>query len=297
MNCRFTSLLLTALLGLFPFLSWGAEDENNAPAQPGLVISSGAEGGGYWNAAARLQKVVHGMGAGAENLPSTGSLANLEVLTDPGSPVNMAFAQADALQYFLYDKTGARPPLDVLENIGQECVFIITAASSELRSDADLQTKGNPRLAIASHTSGVAVTFNYMTRLVPEFEKVRVNYQDTRRAMEQLGSAQAPVDAVMVVHRPREHSPELDLALADKERYRILEISDQRLTGKSDDGQEVYREMNLAIPSPEGADPTLVNSICVKGLLVTNREKLSETQQSLLGDVVNVHWMQVFATQ
>ena len=261
------------------------------------MISSGAEGGGYWSAAARLQKVVHDMGADAENRPSTGSLANLEALTDPASPVNMAFAQADALQYFLYDKPGARPQLDVLENIGQECVFIITAASSELRSDADLQTMGNPRLAIASHTSGVAVTFNYMTRLVPELEKVQVNYQDTRGAMEQLGSAQAPVDAVMVVHRPREHSPELDLALVDKERYRILEIRDQRLTGKSIDGQEVYREMNLAIPGPEGAGPTLVNSICVKGLLVTNREKLSEAQQSLLADVVNLHWMQVFATR
>ena len=297
MNCRFTSLLLTALLGLFPLLSWGAEEESNAPTQPGLVISSGAEGGGYWNAAARLQKVVHDMGAAAENLPSTGSLANLEVLADPASPVNMAFAQADALQYFLYDKTGARPQLDVLENIGQECVFIITAASSELRSDADLQKAGNPRLAIASHTSGVAVTFNYMTRLVPEFEKVQVNYQDTRMAMEKLGSAQAPVDGVMVVHRPREHSPELDLALVDKGRYRILAIEDERLTGKSSDGQEVYRGMNLAIPDPEGGDPALLNTICVKGLLVANREKLSEAQQSLLADVVNVHWMRVFATQ
>ncbi|MEH6636195.1 MAG: hypothetical protein V7700_11775 [Halioglobus sp.] len=297
MNCRFISLLLTALLGLFPVLSWGAEEESSAPAQSGLVISSGAEGGGYWSAAARLQKVVHDMGSGAENRPSNGSLDNLEALTDPASPVNMAFAQADALQYFLYDKPGARPQLDVLENIGQECVFIITAASSKLRSDADLQKTGKPRLAIASHTSGVAVTFNYMTRLVPEFEKVQVNYRDTLGPMEQLGSAQAPVDAVMVVHRPREHSPELDLALVDKERYRILEISDPRLTGKSKDGQEVYRAMNLAIPGPEGADPTLVNSICVKGLLVTNREKLSAAQQSLLADVVNVHWMRVFATQ
>ena len=297
MNSRLISLLLTALLGLFPVLSWGAEEESSAPAQSGLVISSGAEGGGYWSAAARLQKVVHGMGSGAENRPSNGSLDNLEALTDPASPVNMAFAQADALQYFLYDKPGARPQLDVLENIGQECVFIITAASSKLRSDADLQKTGKPRLAIASHTSGVAVTFNYMTRLVPEFEKVQVSYRDTLGPMEQLGSAQAPVDAVMVVHRPREHSPELDLALLDKERYRILEISDPRLTGKSKDGQEVYRAMNLAIPGPEGADPTLVTSICVKGLLVANREKLSAAQQSLLADVVNVHWMRVFATQ
>ena len=297
MICRFISLLLASLLGLLPVLSWGAEEENTSRAQTGLVISSGAKGGGYWSAAARLQKVVHDMGADAKNLTSTGSLANLEALTDPASPVSLAFAQADALQYFLYDRPGARPQLDVLENIGQECVFIITAASSKLRSDADLQKAGNPRLAIASHTSGVAVTFNYMTRLVPEFEKVQVNYQDTRMAMEQLGSAQAPVDAVMVVHRPREHSPELDLALVDRERYRILEIKNERLTGKSSDGQEVYRGMNLAIPDPEGGDPALLNTICVKGLLVANREKLSEAQQSLLADVVNVHWMRVFATQ
>jgi TRAP-type uncharacterized transport system substrate-binding protein len=288
--------LLAGLLGLLSALAW-AEEQSTAAAEPGLVISSGSEGGGYWSAAARLQAVVQGLGASAENLPSAGSLANLEAMTDPASPVNLAFAQADAVQYFLYDKPGARPQIDVLENIGQECVFIIAAAGSAAKTDQDLQDADNYRLGIGSHTSGVAVTFNYMSRLVPEFGDIEVVYGDTGAAVEQLGTPDTPVDAVMVVHRPREHSPELDLALRNAERYRVLAIGDKRLTKTPDDGQEVYRAMNLAIPVGEDAPPARVDTICVKGLLVANREKLSEGQQNLMTDVVNSHWMRVFATQ
>ena len=52
----------------------------------------------------------------------------------------------------------------------------------------------------------------------------------------------------MVVHRPKEHSQELDLVLGDPDRYRLLEISDNRLTDKSADGREEYRDMKLALP-------------------------------------------------
>ena len=296
MNRFLNRTLLAGILGLLGAMAW-AEEQGSGGAEPGLVISSGGEGGGYWSAAARLQAVVQGLGAGAENLPSTGSLANLEAMTDSASPVNLAFAQADALQYFLYDKPGARSRIDVLENIGQECVFIITAAGSAAKTDEDLQGADNYRLGIGSHTSGVAVTFNYMSRLVPEFSEVEVVYGDTRSAVEQLGTPAATVDAVMVVHRPREHSPELDLALRNAERYQVLAIGDKRLTKTPDDGREVYRAMNLAIPVGEDAPPARVDTICVKGLLVANREKLSEGQQNLMTDVVNSHWMRVFATQ
>jgi len=288
--------ILSALLCVFAISSWAAEDASLAQDQP-LIISSGVTGGGYWSAASRLQAVVEGKGAQAENVASTGSLANLEALTDPGSPVSLAFAQADALEYFLYDNPGARTEIEILENIGQECVFIITSADSKLRTDADLQNAEEYRLGIPSHTSGVAVTFNYMTRQIPDLGSVQIVYGDTAEAFENMHSPDAALDAVMVVHRPKEHSREVDLALSDSERYRFLEIDDNRLTGKSDDGQEVYRGMKLAMSGQGNQKTTTVKTICVKGLLLANKEKLTPDQNKLLIDVVNYQWMEVFATQ
>ncbi len=126
------------------------------------------------------------------------------------------------------------------------------------------------------------------------FERV---YGDTGAALQQLQTPEAQVDAVMVVHRPREHSPTVDLALRHPERYRFLEIGDRRLTNTTVNGQEVYRKMNLAMPGPEEGTRQTVNTICVKGLLLANRHKLTEGQLNLLSDMVNTHWMRVFATE
>jgi TRAP-type uncharacterized transport system substrate-binding protein len=284
-----------ALLGLLTMLSWG--DESVAPSKSqDMVISSGTKGGGYWSAASRLQAVVEGKGGRMENLPSAGSLANLESLADPDSEVNLAFAQADALEYFLYEKSEARAQVSVMEYLGQECVFIVTTANSNLHTDRDLQKDNGYRLGIASHTSGVAVTFNNMTRRVPELSNVEVVYGE-KASIEQLRAPNASVDALMVVHRPKEHSEVVDLVLGDPERYRFLKISDDGLTEKSVDGQEVYRAMKLAIPGKDDRPPSIVNTICVKGLFLVNQEKLNYTQQNVLNEVVNSHWGAVFATQ
>ena len=41
----------------------------------------------------------------------------------------------------------------------------------------------------------------------------------------------------------------------------------------------------------------VVKTICVKGLLLANRQKLSETQRDQVHDLVNQHWGQVFRTE
>ena len=183
-------LIFGAFLGVLTMLSWSEESVLAAKSHD-LVISSGIEGGGYWSAASRLQAVAEGMGGSISNRSSAGSLANLEALADPHGPVNLAFAQADALEYFLYDSPDARSRINVMEYLGQECVFIVTKAGSDLRTDADLQQDSGFRLGIASHTSGVAVTFNNMTRRVPELSSVAVVYGETATAIEQLDSPAA----------------------------------------------------------------------------------------------------------
>lgn len=265
-----------------------------AEIDPGVVLMSGVEGGGYWNAGTRLQAVAEQeVDLPVINLPSSGSMENLELLLDGESPVNLAFAQADAAQHYLKSHPEDLIKLDVLENIGQECVFIVTGIDSDIRTDEDLREATDLRLGIASATSGMAVTFDYMVSQLPELADVKVTYGDTAAAMEELNSSDASVDAVMTVHRPREHSVEVDHALANAKRYRFVELSDERFTEELWNGRKVYRTMKLALPGAEKP----VKTICVSGLLLANKQKLSIRQRNQLGDLVSYHWMQVYATQ
>ena len=260
----------------------------------GVVLSSGGEGGGYWSAGNRLQAVaLKELGLTVKNVPSAGSLENLARLLDDSSPVNLAFAQADALQLYLSKQPDEVKKLDLLENIGQECVFIITGTDSKLLNDEDVQGAAGLRLGIPSATSGIAVTFEYMVSQMPELADVEVIYGDTLNQVEGLGTDDATVDAVMMVHRPREQSAEVSYALENPDRVRFVAVSDKRFIEETWNGRRVYRSMSLAMPGIE--EP--VNTICVTGLLVLNKQKLTLEQRNQLSDLANYHWMKVYAIE
>ncbi|HEY6131004.1 MAG TPA: hypothetical protein VIV27_03250 [Halioglobus sp.] len=287
-------LIISVLLaGLWTLFSMNTVSGDATASAPGIVLSSGAEGDGYWNAGARLQSVADDMDFAVENLPSAGSLENLDKLLDADSPVNLAFAQADAAQHYLNRHQKALSKLDLLENIGQECVFIVTGIDSDIRTDEDLQAATNLRLGIASPASGIAVTFAYMVSQIPEMADIKVSYGDTLAVMDQLNARNASVDAVMMVHRPRDQSAEVEYALANANRYRFVELSDERFTQEMWNGRKIYSTMNLALP---GSD-TPLKTVCVQGLLLANKHKLSIDQRNKLTDLVSYHWMQVYATQ
>ena len=292
MSPVFPRALLMFCLGFVAPLS--TSEENAAATATAVVLSSGVEGGGYWNAGARLQAVAaKEIGLGVENLPSTGSLDNLDRLLDETSPVNLGFAQADAVQLYLNKNPRVIENLVVLENIGPECVFIVTSADGSIRTDDDLRAAKNLRLGIPSASSGIAVTFDYMASQVPELGQANVVYGDTLAAMETMDSDNPEVDAVMMVHRPREHSPEVDMALAHPERFRLVELGDARFTAASWDGKPVYRQMDLAMAEMD--EP--LQTLCVVGLLLANKHKLASEQRNQLGKLVDFYWMQVYPTE
>ena len=122
----------------------------SAPAYPGndIVMSSGLEGGGYWGAATRLQGVARELGLGVEVLESRGSVHNLQQLDDPASPVNLTLSQSDALQYYIGAHPGLGQQIEILEHIGQECVFFVAGRDSGIENLADLQSSAR-RIALA----------------------------------------------------------------------------------------------------------------------------------------------------
>ena len=230
---------MVCLLGSVTNLAVSQQD--TAPVLADIVISSGVEGGGYWSVGSRLQAAAGGMGLTVQNQASIGSLANLRELMKEGSPVSLAFVQQDALQYYLDSKPGAVQAIETLENIGQECVFIITDSKGDIDTVEDMQKASRMQLGIKSPNSGIRVTFDYMASLAPRLGDITVNYGN---AVDMMNGFAHPLTnikrAVMVVHAPDAHSPEIDMVIANPDRFRFVEIRDERFTRKTASGEAIY---------------------------------------------------------
>ena len=77
---------------------------------------------------------------------------------------------------------------------------------------------------------------------------------------------------------------------ANPGKFRFVKITDERLTRKTASGEAVYRRAKVAPGAVEGA--RAVETICVKGLLLANNNKLSAEQRSRLAPVIDQYLVQ-----
>ena len=287
---------LLSLLLLTLSLPW-AHAAETTDIETGIVISAGREGLGYWGIATRLQAVALESSLPIDILESVGATENLKRLADPNSPVSLALTQSDALRRYLDLHPGFQVDLEIFESIGKECVFVITDKNSDLHSEDDLRAPGTGhRLAIQSADSGSAVTFELMRTLDPDLGNIDVVYMDTLTAMDQLG-ADSPdaVDAVMLVHRPKVHSAELRRALTNPERFQLLSFDNPIPGGKLPNGDPVYVPLDVPLIRTGWKTERSVPTLCMEGLLVGSRNKLSPTDLARLKRIIELQWMRIYA--
>lgn len=290
MNRYLKKLALLCLLAPLPLGSL-AQSEQGASGDV-VVISSGLEGGGYWLAGNRLKAASVNAGLDIENRSSTGSLSNLKALMDPDNPVNMAFVQADALQFYLQDRPGEAASIETIRSIGEECVFIISGSKSGVKDLGDIENAKRFHLGIKSPNSGIRVTFDHMTTLVPQLKHVTVRYGDSVEMINDWVHHLSDIKrAVMVVHAPDAHSEEIDMVIANPDKYRFVKIKDTRLTQSGESGQSAYTAESIAPGAVSGANR--VPTICVEGLLIGHKDKLSDAVQNKIASLSDEQWQKI----
>jgi TRAP-type uncharacterized transport system substrate-binding protein len=295
-STRLLSLVFVALVSLLPVDIFAGSPPGDA-RERSIVISAGLEGRGYWGVATRLREVAEEQGFKVEVMESVGSMQNLQRLGDPDAPVGLALTQADALQHFLPSSPGLASQIEILEYIGQECVFIIARANSGIRTIEDLEQGAGHRLAIISPESGVAITFQYMSTLEPKLRNTRPVYMDTEKATRELMMDDSPVDAVMLVHRPKVLTPEIQLALEHPDDYQLVTIKNKKLNERLPNGDAVYKTLDVVLLRSGAEAKVSVETICTKAFLVANKQKLSTDQWAHLQRLIDYHWMRVYATE
>lgn len=277
-------------LFLLPIALWSTAAAPADPARADIVLGTGQQGSSYWHAGKRLQTVAGKMGLAIATVPSEGSLENLDNLLNSTSAVNLAFAQADALQLHLNRYPQDRRKIEILEQIGQQCVFVVTALRSEFDDIDDVEDSRNVKLGIDSASSSVSLSFDYINSRVSHFEGVEIVYDEFSLLADQL--SKADVDVLMLLSAPRQFAEHFQFVLDNPHRYRLLDFEDDELVEALPDGRRIYREVRLALP---GASKP-VRTLCARGLLLANRKKMSPRLRNRLTDLVSYYWMRVYST-
>jgi TRAP-type uncharacterized transport system substrate-binding protein len=253
-----------------------------------FVVSSGKEGGFYYDVGKRLRLVLGRQQRAVDQWTSEGSLQNLARLADPSSPVNVALAQADALHRYLAENPEFAKDFIVLDDIGKECVFFITRREGGIENASDLKKASGLKVSVETPGSGAAVTYEAMSQLEPAYRKTPVAYVDVMEGLLQLrlGGEYNELAAVMLVQRPRTLSPALEIVLDNLETYRIAPVRQTDLKKLTlPGGRPVYSFETVKAGFGRGQSVTL-ETLCTRGLLLGARSKLSDERRVVLAQTV-----------
>ena len=261
-----------------------------AHAESDLVISSGREGGSYHQMGRRIvDKMLVDHGRSAELRISAGSLENLRQLDDPDSPVNLVFAQADAVDRYLETHPAFSDELAVLGDVGRECVLLVARHGGSLKSVSDLKEAGDRRISLDDAESGAAVTYGSMTALEPGFGQTEPVFVDTLEALLQLkvGGPLTKIDAVMIVQRPRRFSKPVQVVLENPEVYQLLAITAADLPNASlPDGSQVYSFERVVVGAERRALKRELDTLCMRGLLLGSQAKLDKQLRGQISELM-----------
>ena len=258
-----------------------------------LVLGTGVEGGSFWSAGERLQSVAQEMGLTVETLTSEGSLENLDELLDAGNAVNLAFVQADALQLHFNRYPRDRRKIEILEKIGQQCLFVAARLKSRFDEVDDLQDVDRVQVGVDFAATDVSLSIDYINSRGDQFETAEIVYGNFEMLADEVYRDGEGADVLVLLSGPRNHAEHLRYILDNPHRYQLLDFESDLLSEPLPDGRRIYREVKLALPGL--SQP--IRTLCVSGLLVANRDKLPPRARNRLTDLVSYHWMRVYSTR
>jgi len=256
----------------------------------GVVIASGRPGG-YYHAIARGLRVVlrseHGIAT--DVVPSSGSMENLATLDDPDSLVNVALAQADALQSYLVAHPDFADRYAQIADAGKECAFIVVPRKDRITRLDALAAEGRRTIAVGEAGSGAAVTWTNMTRMRPALAATRPVEQGVIEALLEMrgprGAGQSAA-AVMMVQRPMAVATPLEVVLQNKDDYALLPILPGDLgTSRHKDASGAYSFEKVVVGFGRESQAG-IDTICTRGLVLASKSKLSTDELSAVRKAV-----------
>ena len=250
----------------------------NTAMADGGVITSGSKGGGYEAKAHKMNKMLRGRDHKMTVKNSKGSIENLKRLH--AGEADIGFVQADALAWFLSKNPAADNTIEIIGELGEECIYLAVNKDGKVGEEDDLGNKG-VKIDVQRNGSGSAVSWEYLRTLEEDYKAAVVSNQGGTRALGKLAANK--IDAVLWVQDPAKLDTKLLSTVNKNDKIELINLNDYSLNNKLPNGEPVYE-----FKKPPTAEGMWINNNvempCMKALVVAR----SEADGDMLDDVADI---------
>lgn len=229
-----------------------------------VVITTGQQGLTY-NATygVNLASNLAEFGNKSTVIPSKGSLENLDRVA--AGSAQLGFTQADAFQFWRSQHPNEAQNVDIVGELGEECVFIAVKKDGKLSSESDL--KDGVKIAVGEPTSGSYASWQYLQTLVKRYAAAETYAKGGIRSLAKVTTGE--YDAFMWVSAPNRDNKFLDSVKQDSSGLKLIDVDNWNTNDKLPNGKSVYTMQSAVVDGGTFFD-SKVKVPCTRTLVVAN---------------------------
>ena len=249
----------TAIAAVLLFSSFGATAAD-------ITITTGQQGLTY-NAVygVNLASALSEYGYKSTVVPSKGSLDNLDKVAS--GEAQIGFTQADAFQFWRSRHGNEAQKVDIIGELGDECVFVAVKDGGKVGSESDL--KEGIKIAVGEPASGSYASWQYLQSLEKDYAKVETYAKGGVRSLAKVTTGE--YDAFLWVSAPDRTNKFLESVNQKGSGLTMISMNGWSVDDKLPNGKAVY-ELKMAVTESGWLSDSKVKVPCTKTLVVANTD-------------------------
>ncbi|XWJ89029.1 TAXI family TRAP transporter solute-binding subunit [Phytobacter ursingii] len=248
-----------AIAAVLLFSSFGATAAD-------ITITTGQQGLTY-NAVygVNLASALSEYGYKSTVVPSKGSLDNLDKVAS--GEAQIGFTQADAFQFWRSRHGNEAQKVDIIGELGDECVFVAVKDGGKVGSESDL--KEGIKIAVGEPASGSYASWQYLQSLEKDYAKVETYAKGGVRSLAKVTTGE--YDAFLWVSAPDRTNKFLESVNQKGSGLTMISMNGWNVDDKLPNGKAVY-ELKKAVTESGWLSDSKVKVPCTKTLVVANTD-------------------------
>ncbi|UNY40351.1 putative TRAP transporter solute receptor [Pseudaeromonas phage vB_PpeM_ KLEP7] len=244
-----------------------------------VVITSGKAGGTYNGVfGVNLAGAMSEFGYRPQLQPSKGSIDNLNRVASNQSQIG--FVQADALMYWTQSHANDAQNIEIIGELGQECIFAAVAKNSKIDNEDDIGK--DTKIAVGNPNSGSYASWQYLRSLNKSYAEAKTFAEDGNTTLAKVVTGQ--IDMFVWVAAKDKPNKNLGIVMAKDSQFKMIPLDDWNLNDKLPNGNSVYSFEESVVKEGTFSDDK-VKSPCTTVLVVVNK---SEENAQIADDVAGI---------
>lgn len=240
-----------------------------------VVISSGEKSRSFNGMADRMIQIINRKDI--INLPSKGSLENIDNLISNKAQVGLAFA--DSFMYKMQSDPRASE-LKIIGTVGKGCLYTVAKKKGKVSDSGDLETD-KIKVDTGRVGSGANSTWQFLGELDSDFKKPSTVNLGGDMGLGAVISGQT--DAMLQMERPSITNKLVVDVLGNKD-LMFVPMKNWSFNSKLPNGQAVYTKENIILE--KGMFAANVDTICTDTIVLANKYVSDEDLDLIAGIII-----------